>query len=160
MDIAAGDAHCLALTVDCDVYAWGSNAMGQCGQGHHSNHVSRPLKVVGLNGVNIHQISAGTSHSIAVTAMPFERQQVTWHKPFCLDLHEETFLLLKCFLEKYSESFYDTIPEPFTSTEDHHKFSLLSLRLLSTHLSLAVSNGLSNTVLGKEAKNLRTLLFR
>lgn len=62
VDIAAGDAHCLALTIDCDVFAWGSNAMGQCGQGHHSNHVSRPLKVVGLNGVNIHQISAGNIH--------------------------------------------------------------------------------------------------
>lgn len=135
--------------------------MGQCGQGHHSNHVSRPLKVVGLNGVNIRQISAGTSHSIALTAMPFERQQVTWHKPFCLDLHEDTFGLLKSFLEKYTESFYGVgLPNPFSVREDHHKFVLLTLKLLSTHLSLAVSNGLSNTVLGGVAKDLRTLLFR
>lgn len=143
------------------MYAWGSNAMGQCGQGHHSNHVSRPLKVVGVNGVNIHQISAGTSHSIALTAMPFERQQVTWHKPFCLDLHEDTFSLLKSFLEKYTEVFYNnSLPEPFLVTEEHHKFVLLCLKLLNTHLSLAVSNGLSNSVLGGEAKALRTLLFR
>lgn len=59
VDIAAGDAHCLALTIDCEVFAWGSNAMGQCGQGQHANHVIKPLKVVGLGGIDIHQISAG-----------------------------------------------------------------------------------------------------
>lgn len=160
VDIVAGDTHCLALTVDCEVFAWGSNAMGQCGQGHHSNHVSRPLKVVGLNGINVHQVSAGTSHSIALTAMPVERQQVTWHKPFCLDLHEQTFAILRIFLEKYAQSFDERALEPFPSINEHDRFVLLCLKLLGTHLSLAVSGGLSNTVLGSEAKPLRTLLFR
>lgn len=115
----------------------------------------------------------GTSHSIALTAVPIERQQVTWHKPFCLDLNEETFSLLRCFLEKYTNVFcngslldeynvriLEEYNKPFPSVEEHNKFVLLCLKLLSTHLSLAVSGGLSNSVLGGEAKALRTLLFR
>lgn len=93
--------------------------------------------------------------------MPFERQQVTWHKPFCLDLHEDTFRILKTFLEKYSESFYDkNIPAPFPTMQEHNKFVHLCLKILCTHLSLAVTGGLSNSVLGEESKSLRTLLFR
>jgi hypothetical protein len=37
---------------------------------------------------------------------------------------------------------------------------LLCLRLLTTHLSLALAGGVSSTVLGEEAKRLRLLLFR
>lgn len=60
VDISAGDTHCLALTDEHVVFAWGTNSMGQCGQGHITTPVCRPLKVVGLSGVNIRQISAGT----------------------------------------------------------------------------------------------------
>lgn len=59
IDIAAGDAHCLALTDDCEVFAWGTNTMGQCGQGHTNSPITKPLKVLGLNGVSVRQISAG-----------------------------------------------------------------------------------------------------
>lgn len=58
---------------DNEVYAWGNNAMGQCGQGHVLSPVTRPRKVTGLDGVNINQISAGTSHSVAWTALPTDR---------------------------------------------------------------------------------------
>lgn len=93
--------------------------------------------------------------------MPVERQQVNWHKPFCLDLHEETFTLLRIFLEKYTEAFYNNkLPAPFPTPEEHNRFVLLCLKLLSTHLSLAVSGAMNNNVLGTEAKALRTLLFR
>lgn len=69
--------------------------MGQCGQGHTSSPITRPLKVVGIDGVIVRQISAGTSHSIAWTTVPSETQQITRHKPFCLDLHEKTFNYFK-----------------------------------------------------------------
>ena len=55
------------------MYAWGNNAMGQCGQGHSQSPITRPRKVAGLEGVIIHQISAGTSHSMAWTALPTDR---------------------------------------------------------------------------------------
>ncbi len=58
---------------DNEVYAWGNNAMGQCGQGHTTSPVTRPKKILGLEGITIHQISAGTSHSIAWTALPTDR---------------------------------------------------------------------------------------
>lgn len=47
--------------------------MGQCGQGHSQSPVTRPKRVVGLNKVPVHQISAGTSHSVAWTAIPSDR---------------------------------------------------------------------------------------
>lgn len=56
-----------------EVYAWGNNTMGQCGQGHAQSPISKPKKVIGMEGINIHQISAGTSHSVAWTTLPTDR---------------------------------------------------------------------------------------
>ena len=50
--------------------------MGQCGQGHCNTPITKPSKVVGLDGVAVHQIVAGTSHSLAWTALPLERFSV------------------------------------------------------------------------------------
>lgn len=58
---------------DNEVYAWGNNSMGQCGQGNSTGPITKPKKVVGLDGVAIQQISAGTSHSLAWTALPRDR---------------------------------------------------------------------------------------
>ena len=61
------------LHLDNEVYAWGNNSMGQCGQGNSTGPITKPKKVVGLDGVVIQQISAGTSHSLAWTALPRDR---------------------------------------------------------------------------------------
>lgn len=63
-----------------EVYAWGNNAMGQCGQGHTSTPVTKPKKVISLEGVAIQQITAGTSHSLAWTAVPTDRWE--WRMSF------------------------------------------------------------------------------
>lgn len=47
--------------------------MGQCGQGNSTGPITKPKKVIGLDGVAIQQISAGTSHSLAWTALPRDR---------------------------------------------------------------------------------------
>ncbi|TKS84344.1 putative E3 ubiquitin-protein ligase HERC1 [Collichthys lucidus] len=73
IDISCGDSHCLALSHENEVYAWGNNTMGQCGQGHTSTPITKPKKVLGLEGVSIQQITAGTSHSLAWTAVPTDR---------------------------------------------------------------------------------------
>ena len=75
VDIALGDNHCLALTQDCAVYAWGMNTVGQCGFGHVNSPICVPHKVKALSGVPVRQISAGTSHSMAWTAMPSDRYE-------------------------------------------------------------------------------------
>ena len=62
--------------------------MGQCGQGHSQSPVTSPRKVIGLDGVAIHQISAGTSHSVAWTALPTDRY---------VDFAELTFPRLEMF---------------------------------------------------------------
>ncbi|KAJ8338960.1 hypothetical protein SKAU_G00357460 [Synaphobranchus kaupii] len=161
IDISCGDSHCLALSHENEVYAWGNNAMGQCGQGHTSTPVTKPKKVIGLEGVSIQQITAGTSHSLAWTAVPTDRQLVAWHRPFCVDLEESTFAYLRSFLERYCDGINgDTPPAPFPSKREHHQFVLLCMKLLSIHLSLAHAGGTGATVLGAQGRPLRNLLFR
>ncbi|KAM9841857.1 putative E3 ubiquitin-protein ligase HERC1 [Aulostomus maculatus] len=161
IDISCGDSHCLALSHDNEVYAWGNNTMGQCGQGHTSTPITKPKKVLGLEGVSIQQITAGTSHSLAWTAVPTDRQLVAWHRPFCVDLEESTFTYLRNFLESYCDGIgNDTPPAPFLSKRDHHQFILLCMKLLSIHLSLAHAGGTGAMVLGAQGRPLRNLLFR
>ncbi|KAM4720559.1 putative E3 ubiquitin-protein ligase HERC1 isoform 3-T4 [Anableps anableps] len=161
IDISCGDSHCLALSHENEVYAWGNNTMGQCGQGHTSTPITKPRKVLGLEGVSIQQITAGTSHSLAWTAVPTDRQLVAWHRPFCVDLEESTFTYLRNFLEMYCDGIgNDTPPAPFLSKRDHHHFLLLCMKLLSIHLSLAHAGGTGAMVLGAQGRPLRNLLFR
>ncbi|XP_063233987.1 probable E3 ubiquitin-protein ligase HERC1 isoform X2 [Bacillus rossius redtenbacheri] len=162
IDVAVGDTHVLALAQDGDVYAWGNNSMGQCGQGHSTSPVTRPRRVLGLAGAHINQVSAGTSHSVFWTALPADRQVVMWQRPFCVELQETTFAVMKQFLQKYCSAFQEQSapPPPFPTPAEHHKFVLLCLKLLSAHLSLAQSGGLTPSVLGAQATPLRHLLFR
>uniref|UniRef100_A0A665WLM9 HECT-type E3 ubiquitin transferase n=1 Tax=Echeneis naucrates TaxID=173247 RepID=A0A665WLM9_ECHNA len=161
IDISCGDSHCLALSHENEVYAWGNNTMGQCGQGHTSTPITKPKKVLGLEGVSIQQITAGTSHSLAWTAVPTDRQLVAWHRPFCVDLEESTFTYLRTFLESYCDGIRNDIPPaPFLSKRDHHQFLLLCMKLLSIHLSLAHAGGTGAMVLGAQSRPLRNLLFR
>lgn len=94
--------------------------------------------------------------------MPLENLHVTKHKPFCLDLHEKTFDLLKRFLQKYTVSFDygESAPEPFTSAKEHQRFVLLSLKLLCTHLRLCVNGNIADNILKRHTKDLRMVLFR
>uniref|UniRef100_A0A3Q1JCX7 HECT-type E3 ubiquitin transferase n=1 Tax=Anabas testudineus TaxID=64144 RepID=A0A3Q1JCX7_ANATE len=161
VDISIGDSHCLALSHDNEVYAWGNNSMGQCGQGNSTGPITKPKKVVGLDGVAIQQISAGTSHSLAWTALPRDRQVVAWHRPYCVNLEESTFSHLRSFLEHYCDGINSEVPPlPFPSSREHHNFLKLCLRLLSNHLALALAGGVATSILGRQARPLRNLLFR
>ncbi|XP_052792637.1 probable E3 ubiquitin-protein ligase HERC1 isoform X2 [Mya arenaria] len=161
IDIASGDNHCLALSYDNCVYAWGNNAMGQCGQGHSQSPVTRPRKVVGLTKVPVQQISAGTSHSLAWTAVPSDRRMLSLHKAFCVDIQEETFCVLRSFLERYCLGFTDqTPPQPFNTEIEHEEFVLLCLKVLCVHLNMAANMSPSTSHLGAQARPLRNLLFK
>lgn len=72
------------FSLDNEVYAWGNNSMGQCGQGNSTGPITKPKKVSGLDGVAIQQISAGTSHSLAWTALPRDRQVICARVRFCV----------------------------------------------------------------------------
>ncbi|KAJ1212712.1 hypothetical protein NDU88_000365 [Pleurodeles waltl] len=161
IDISCGDSHCLALSQGHEVYAWGNNAMGQCGQGHTSTPITRPRRVLGLENRPIQQITAGTSHSLAWTAPPMDREMVSWHRPYCLDLSENTFTFLRTFLERFSNS-VDKPPSltPFKSDREQQRFVLLCLKLLCAHLTLAHLMGTGASLLGSQAAPLRDLLFR
>uniref|UniRef100_A0A061RUZ4 Ultraviolet-b receptor uvr8 n=2 Tax=Tetraselmis sp. GSL018 TaxID=582737 RepID=A0A061RUZ4_9CHLO len=80
--VAAGDCHCLALSVDGRVWAWGGNMDGQVGAGGLSRSLGPSLvagpgapagrpsgsATPGATGQAVAHVAAGARHSVAVTA--------------------------------------------------------------------------------------------
>lgn len=64
--IAAGQDHSLAVTRKGAVWAWGRNDVGQLGDGTTARR-ARPTQTLLPHGVRAAAVSAGTSHSVAVT---------------------------------------------------------------------------------------------
>jgi alpha-tubulin suppressor-like RCC1 family protein len=62
--ISAGKAHCLALTEDGAVYAWGENIYGEVGNGDVG--MGNAVLVDGLAGSDIVAVSAGYAYSLAL----------------------------------------------------------------------------------------------
>ena len=71
VDISAGAQHCLSLSSNGDVYAWGSNNERQLGLGH-ADPIILPQRVDYFVGKKAKQISAGSSHSVVWTTDPSE----------------------------------------------------------------------------------------
>uniref|UniRef100_A0A182M4V1 HECT domain-containing protein n=1 Tax=Anopheles culicifacies TaxID=139723 RepID=A0A182M4V1_9DIPT len=67
VQIASGQYHCLALTNNGELYAWGSNSYGQLGIGTTNEKVPIPTLVQSLAGVPIAFIACGGNHSFAVS---------------------------------------------------------------------------------------------
>ncbi|MEV4252004.1 Ig-like domain repeat protein [Spirillospora sp. NPDC049652] len=65
--ISAGQHHSLALTSDGRVLAWGRNNYGQLGDGTATQRTI-PIEVHLPSGVTVSQISAGHTHSLALTS--------------------------------------------------------------------------------------------
>ena len=67
MSVSAGDDHSLALTADGAVWSWGWGASGQLGHGDERRQLL-PKKVEAFAGQRVVAVSAGDSHSLAITA--------------------------------------------------------------------------------------------
>jgi alpha-tubulin suppressor-like RCC1 family protein len=66
-DISSKGLHCLALTDDGRVYAWGSNEGGRLGAGSGlGDRINLPVPVSTLDGTRITKISAGNFNSLAL----------------------------------------------------------------------------------------------
>ncbi|MGY1552354.1 RCC1 domain-containing protein [Microbacterium sp. A588] len=65
--VSAGREHSVALAEDGTAYAWGENNLGQLGDGTSGDSLV-PVRVDMPDGVKFTQVSAGGSHSVAVTA--------------------------------------------------------------------------------------------
>lgn len=64
-DVSTRVNHCLALTKTGELWSFGYNEYGQCGQGHYSS-VLTPCNSIVLNGLKFSTIVAGGNHSIAL----------------------------------------------------------------------------------------------
>ena len=65
--VSAGDDHNLAITVNGAVWSWGYGASGQLGHGNRRRKLL-PKKVDSIAGQRVVAVSAGESHSLALTA--------------------------------------------------------------------------------------------
>lgn len=64
--IACGDCHCLAVTIENKVLSWGRNQNGELGLGTtKDSHV--PQKILAFEGIRIKMVAAGAEHSVAIT---------------------------------------------------------------------------------------------
>lgn len=52
----------VSILVDHEIYAWGNNIMGQCGLGNVTNPVSKPTKVINVDGLPFYQVHFLTSY--------------------------------------------------------------------------------------------------
>ncbi len=69
VSVASGASHTLALDVNGDVFAWGTHAEGELGEGNSGFSArTSPVRVLLPVGVDITQIAAGRSHSLALSA--------------------------------------------------------------------------------------------
>ncbi|KAA8547038.1 hypothetical protein F0562_003467 [Nyssa sinensis] len=64
--IACGDSHCLAVTMEGEVQSWGRNQNGQLGLGTTEDSLV-PQKIASFQGVSIKMVAAGAEHTVAVT---------------------------------------------------------------------------------------------
>ncbi|PKI66121.1 hypothetical protein CRG98_013479 [Punica granatum] len=64
--IACGDSHCLAVTMDGEVQSWGRNQNGQLGLGTTEDSLL-PQKMHAFQGMRIKMVAAGAEHTAAVT---------------------------------------------------------------------------------------------
>ena len=63
--VSVGYGHSCGVTTDFKAYCWGDNSNGQLGDGTTTSHQLSPVLVVG--GYRFRQISAGGSHTCALT---------------------------------------------------------------------------------------------
>ena len=65
--VSAGAFHSIAITADGAVWSWGYGGLGKLGHGDSQNQFL-PKKVEALAGQRVVAVSAGSSHSLAITA--------------------------------------------------------------------------------------------
>ncbi|KAL7101943.1 hypothetical protein ACP275_08G087700 [Erythranthe tilingii] len=64
--IACGDSHCLAVTMEGEVKSWGRNQNGQLGLGTTEDSLV-PRNIEAFQGIAVKMVAAGAEHTAAVT---------------------------------------------------------------------------------------------
>ncbi|CAA6660402.1 unnamed protein product [Spirodela intermedia] len=64
--IACGDSHCVAVTMEGKVQSWGRNQNGQLGLGTTEDSLL-PQKIQAFEGIFVKMVAAGAEHTAAVT---------------------------------------------------------------------------------------------
>ncbi|XP_068628740.1 probable E3 ubiquitin-protein ligase HERC2 [Battus philenor] len=145
--VAVGALHCLAVTSDNQVWAWGDNDHGQ--QGNGTTCVNRrPALVTGVEGVQ--RAAAGSSHSAAWALRPPAHPVPSMQLPAPLP-----FPTLKDPLGANSLGLYS---EESVTEEPHGPRPSLASAALALEPPVAVQHALSLTLLALHITQARSLL--
>ncbi|XP_048005438.1 probable E3 ubiquitin-protein ligase HERC2 [Leguminivora glycinivorella] len=144
--VAVGALHCLAVTADNQVWAWGDNDHGQ--QGNGTTCVNRrPALVAGVEGVQ--RAAAGSSHSAAWSLRPpVTDQRAPVQEPLVFPVLRDP--LGATALGLYSE---ETMVE-----ERQEPIPSLAAAALALEPPVAVQHALSLILLGLHITQARSLL--
>ena len=71
IDIAMGSHHVLALTKFGEMYSWGRNDEGQCGQGYNSSSVDQPKVIENMLYERIKSVHASENFSACLSQFGF-----------------------------------------------------------------------------------------
>ncbi|KAI5642407.1 regulator of chromosome condensation (RCC1) repeat domain-containing protein [Phthorimaea operculella] len=146
--VAVGALHCLAVTSDHQVWAWGDNDHGQ--QGNGTTCVNRrPALVAGVEGVQ--RAAAGSSHSAAWSLRP-AAMQAEAHTPHVAPL---PFPSLKDPLGAQSLGLYSEDP---VVEEPQGPRPSLAAAALALEPPVAVQHALSLILLALHITQARSLL--
>jgi alpha-tubulin suppressor-like RCC1 family protein len=67
VQVASGHAHCLAISEDSKVWAWGHNEHGQLGLGHRHEDKTTPTHITLLDDHKVVMVSGGNRHSAVLS---------------------------------------------------------------------------------------------
>jgi alpha-tubulin suppressor-like RCC1 family protein len=67
VQLAAGGWHCVAVTDEGKVYAWGGNERLQCGQDEGIRDICVPKLIASVSSLTVSMVSCGGMHSVALT---------------------------------------------------------------------------------------------
>ena len=171
--VAVGALHCLCVTDQGQVYAWGDNDHGQ--QGNGTTAVNRkPSLVHNLEGMRINRVACGSSHSVAWTT--FDTQMPNMTEPvifgslkdplgaLCLSKYfkNKFFLFERGFVKNFfvvesADSFdQDPSPEPGTSNSNSKSSrSTLSQIVLSLESNVAKQQALQHILVALQVLHAR-----
>ncbi|XP_063677273.1 E3 ubiquitin-protein ligase HERC2-like isoform X2 [Bolinopsis microptera] len=109
VEISCGSLFCVCVTDDHQVYAWGDNDEGQCGNGK-TNAVPTPQLIDSLQGKRINRIACGSAHAIAwstleQSASTKQPDNIPPEYPLLLDTPIENLRNRLILLHSFSEIF-------------------------------------------------------
>ncbi|XP_019851476.1 PREDICTED: E3 ubiquitin-protein ligase HERC2-like [Amphimedon queenslandica] len=143
-DVSVGAQHCVALTTDSDVYAWGKNSSFEVNES--GDIISSPLMIEAASGKGALLIACGASE----TFVSFSKSPTPTGKelPFILNVSTVTFEKLDQLLKIVCDKLDGKGPNTHPPSQEQECMAIAALNLLKLQLYTATSSGIPSESIG------------